>query len=77
MPYILNVERTVNGKPRTLRWAGWPDDSRQDMEQTIADFRAGVAPMEGTLTLIAGPPEAVAWFKRWRWADIKNIWIED
>lgn len=77
MTYVLNIERTVNGKPKTSRWAGWPDDTRNAMEQTIAAFRAGITPMEGTLTLHAGPPGNVAWSKQWRWADIKDIWIEE
>lgn len=77
MAFTLKVIRTINGTPKTLTWHGWPEDIRAELEQTVRDFRAGVIPMESTLTLHAGPPGVVQWSRSWRWADIKDIWIEE
>lgn len=88
MPFTLAVARTVNGTERTFRWHGQPDAFRTGVEELIGDFNAGRKPMEGTLTLSVDPnfpagvgvgsgPDNPEWSRSWRWADIKNIWIED
>lgn len=78
MPFTLHVKRTVNGRERTLTWPGWLDSARPELERTIDDFRTGRTHMEGTLTLTSGSnPQTPDWARSWRWADIKNIWIEE
>lgn len=88
MPFVLCVARTVNGAERTFRWRGQTDDIRADVEAMIADFTAGRMRMENTLTLSADSslpsgvsfgerPEEPDWARSWRWADIKDIWIEE
>lgn len=77
MPFTLAVTRTVNGSEKTLRWPDRPEATRAELEQVIADFHGGRWPTEGTLTLSAGDADAPSWMRSWRWADVKDMWIEE
>jgi hypothetical protein len=79
MPFTLCVNRTVNGKERTFRLPDQADTERQNLQEVIEAFRAGRWPMEGHLTLWGGEggPEDPDWTKSWRWADVKDLWIEE
>lgn len=79
MPFTFKVERTVNGKPGTVSFRNVPDDERAWHEDLIGKFRSGQLHSEHVFTVTAGGagPENPEWTRSWRWADIKDIWIED
>lgn len=67
MPFDLYVVRGLGG---VIRWRNLADAERPNVEQVIANYEAGLMPMEGTLTV--GPRAA----RSYRWADIRDIWVE-
>ncbi len=76
MPFVLAVTRTVNGKAWRTSRIQIPDARRDAVEQDIARFESGDFPLEGTITLVAGDPDAPAWVRSTRWADVKDLRIE-
>lgn len=71
MPHDLYVIRTVNGVPRTIRWPSLPDDRLPESNRLVAAFASGM-PMEHICAIHLGREP-----KKWRWADIRDIWIEE
>lgn len=73
MAFVVWVEHTRNGRLGRSCLGGVPDYTRANVEEVIETFRAGEKPMEGVLFFNERQGEQAGL----RWADIKNIWIEE
>jgi hypothetical protein len=62
----------VDTATRFHGFKGIPDEGRGDVEQMIADFRAGGKPLERTVTFPIPGDKVVL-----RWGDIRDMWIEE
>lgn len=72
MPFNVVVLTTRNGQPMKSTLAGVLDSDRSEVESDIRWFHEGLKPLEGKLTFHGrGGQQAL------RWADIKDIWIEE
>jgi hypothetical protein len=79
MPFNFCVTPTVNGAPETITFRDVPDGERSWHEDLIGRFYNGQLPADGVFAVAAGGsgPDSPGWERSWRWADIRDMWIEE